>query len=99
MSGNTVYVINKGNEKVTLPDKISATELVLSLTILGCCDPITNQVISGNRQDHDLYEVCFLDKHVKVINQLDAEMILCWMLNYGCQKVSIEKLNTESETV
>ena len=93
MSGNTIYVVKKGDkERVTLPDLKSAQDLMHALNILNCYDSIGKQEITGNKQDLDLYEVTFIDKAVKVVGQTDAELVLHWMFTYGCKKVSIERL-------
>lgn len=96
MSGNSIYVIKKGNsEQVTVPDSKSAQDLMYALNVLDCFDPVAKQKITGNRQDLELYEVCFLDRAVKVVGLSDAERVAHWMLVYGCTKTSIEKLAKE----
>ena len=93
MRGNTIYVVKKGDfERVTTPDLKSAQDLMYALNILDCYDPISKQVITGNRQNLEIFEVTFLDRAVKVVGQTDAEMVLHWMLMYGCKKVGIEKI-------
>ena len=97
MSGNTIYIVKKGEkERVTLPDIKSAQDLMYALNVLNCYEQVGKQEIAGNKQDLVLYEVSFLDKAVKVVGQTDAERVLHWMLLYGCHKVSIEKLEEES---
>lgn len=92
-SGNTLYFVKKGeNERVTLPDQKSATDLMYALNVLNCYEQVGKQELVGNKQDLVLYEVAFLDKAIKVVGQTDAERVLHWMLKYGCHKVSIEKL-------
>ena len=97
MSGNSIYVIKKGNDRVTVPDNRSAQDLMYALNVLECYEPVAKQLINGNRQDLELYEVCFLDKAVKVVGLTDAEMVSHWMMIYGCRKVSIERLIQETE--
>lgn len=98
MSGNTIFIVTKGNissqncERVTLPDKKSVQDLMNALNVLDCYEPIGKQEITGNRQDLEIYEVTFLDKAVKVVGQTDAELVLHWMFQYGCNKVAIERL-------
>ena len=96
MSGNTIYVVVKNErERVTLPDNKSAQDLMNALNVLDCYEPVRRQAITGNRQDLVIYEVTFLDKAVKVVGQTDAEMVMHWMLMYGCNKVGIEKISEE----
>jgi len=96
MSGNTIYIVKKGDrERVTLPDKKSAQDLMYALNVLDCYEPLTRQAITGNKQDLVLFEVTFLDKVVRVVGQTDAETVMHWMLLYGCHKVSIEKFEEE----
>ena len=98
MSGNTIFVVTKGNrERVTLPDKKSAQDLMYALNVLDCYEPLTRQMITGNKQDLELFEVCFLDKAVNVVGQTDAERVLHWMFSHGCSKVSIEKLGVVND--
>lgn len=97
MSGNAIYVVKKGSERVTLPDSKSAQDLMYALNILDCYEPIAKQVINGNKQDLELYEVAFLDKAVKIVGLTDAELVMHWMLLYGCRKVQIEKIVSTEE--
>ena len=93
MSGNTIYIVKKGDrERVTLPDIKSAQDLMHALNVLNCYESVGKQEITGNKQDLVLYEVSFLDKAVKIVGQTDAELVLHWMFTYGCNKVTIEKL-------
>lgn len=94
---NEIYIVKRGNTRVTLPDKASATNIVIALTILGCCDPLTTQMIAGNKQDLELFELAFLDKHVKIVSQHDAEVVLHWMMELGCQKATIGRISEASE--
>lgn len=95
--GNEIYIVKRGNTRVTLPDKASATNIVIALTILGCCDPLTTQMIAGNKQDLEVFELTFLDKHVNIVSQHDAETVLHWMLELGCTKACIEKISEASK--
>lgn len=97
MEGNSIYVVKMGASRVTLPDSKSATDLMYALNVLDCFEPVSKQIINGNRQDLELYEVSFLDKNIKLVGISDAEKVLHWMLNYGCRKVSIEKLSGGAE--
>ena len=96
-SGNTIYFVKKGeNERVTLPDQKSATDLMYALNVLNCYEQVGKQELKGNKQELVLYEVCFLDKVIKVVGLTDAEKVAHWMLIYGCHKVSIEKYEEDS---
>ena len=96
MSGNSIYTIKKGStERVTVPDYKSALDLMYALNVLECYEPVAKQQIAGNKQDLELFEVCFLDKAIKVVGLSDAELVSHWMLTYGCTKVSIAKPNKE----
>jgi len=97
MSGNAIYVVKKGSERVTLPDSKSAQDLMYALNVLDCFEPIAKQVINGNKQDLELYEVSFLDKAVKIVGLTDAELVMHWMMIYGCMKVGIEKIASAKE--
>ena len=92
-----MYIVTKGSRKIGLPDKESATNLIYSLTIMGCSEPISTQHIIGNKEEPELFEVCFLDKAITVINQDDAEQVLSWMLTLGCIKGSIERLKVSDK--
>ena len=92
MTTESIYVIQKGSERVTVADNQSSLALVNALMTLDCTEPITKSVIHGNRQNLDVYEVAFLDKHINVITMQDAERVIHWMLAFGCTKASIEKL-------
>lgn len=87
-----MYIVNKGAEKVMMPEQSSATDLIQALIIMGCGESIKNQYIGGNKEQLQIYEVCFLDKHIKVYTQDDAIKVVSWMLTLGCNKASIERL-------
>ena len=93
----SIHVIQKGGERVTVADKNSALSLINALAVLDCTEPVTKSIINGNKQELDTYEVKFLDKRVNALTLQDAEKVLHWMLAFGCQKVSIEKLLNDSE--
>ena len=92
-----MYIVNKGAEKVMLPEQIGATDLIQSMIVMGCGDSIKNQYIGGNKEQLQLYEVCFLDKHIKVYTQEDALRVISWMFTLGCNKASIERLVNEDD--
>ena len=91
MNGSSIFVIQKGKERVTVPDKNSAVDLMYALNVLDCYEHITKQEIQGNREDLSLYHVAFMDKEILVVGQSDAEKVIHWMLVYGCDEVSIKK--------
>lgn len=90
-----LFIVSKGNTRIQLTDKMSALHLVSTLAALECTEPITSSKISGCKDYGDVFEVCFLDKAIKIAGQREAEQVLNWMLSYGCCKVSIEKLSKE----
>lgn len=97
MTTESIYVIQKGSERVTVADNPSSLALVNALMALDCTEPISKSVIHGNRQNLDVYEVTFLDKHINVITLQEAERVIHWMLSFGCTKAGIEKLDDEKE--
>ncbi len=94
----SIHVIQKGGERVTVADKNSALSLINALAVLDCTEPVTKSIINGNKQELDAYEVKFLDNRVKVLTLGDAEKVLHWMLAFGCIKVGIEKLISDPES-
>lgn len=90
-----MYVLRKGDCRISLCDKQSATDLCYALLCLGSTEPLSTQSIIGNKTDGERFEVCFLDKHIEVYGQHDAEMVMGWMLDLNCQKVTIERLSDE----
>lgn len=94
MSGNSIFTVTKGKtERVTLPDRESAIDLMHALNVLDCYESVTRQEIQGNREDLIIYEVCFLGKNIRVVGQSDCEKVINWLFTYGCTKASIEKLS------
>lgn len=94
MNGD-LFIVSKGNVRIQLTDKVSALHLVSTLAALECTEPITSSKISGCKDYGDVFEVCFLDKAIRIAGQREAEQVLNWMLTYGCAKVSITKLTQE----
>lgn len=92
-----MHTIHKGSERIMVQDQTDATDLIVSLTVLGCTDALKNQIILGNREQLEVYEVSFLDKHIKVLTRTDAERVAHWMLELGCLRVSIERIVEEQE--
>lgn len=97
MTGNSIFTVTKGRERVTLPNKESAIDLMYALNLLDCYESITRQEIKGNREDLQLFEVDFLGKTIQVVGQSDCERIINWLFTYGCRKVSVEKLSQENK--
>lgn len=92
-----MYLVRKGETRISLPDKESRTKLVCALAAEGCSEPITTQHIIGSKEDIDRFEVSFGDTSVIVLGQKDAETVLDWMLGLGINKVTIEKLTEDKE--
>ena len=92
-----MHTIYKGSENVMVKDQASATDLILSLMVLGCTEALKNQFILGNKEQLEVYEVSFLDKHIRVLTKADAEKVCHWMLDLRCKKVCIEKLSAANE--
>ena len=92
-----MYIVRKGETRISLPDKDSATGLIYALTVMGCSESLKTQHIIGHKENDDVFEVTFLDKAVKVLGQHDAEQVLSWMLTLGCHKASIEKLEADDD--
>lgn len=97
MNTDDIYVLLKGDERVSLVDNKSLIDLANALLVLDCTDHISKKKITGNKQVLDVYEIAFLDTHIKVIGMADVEKITHWMLQFGCNKVSIEKLDEAKE--
>ena len=96
MNTGTIYVVSKGNERASFADKKSAADLINALTALDCTETFSVTPLNGNRQELPVYETVFFDKHINVVTLADAERVVHWMLNFGCNKVSIEKLDHEN---
>lgn len=99
MTGNSIFTVTKGRERVTLPNKQSAVDLMYALNLLDCYESITRQEIKGNREDLQLFEIDFLGKTIQVVGQGDCEKIVNWLFTYGCKKVSVQKLSKEDTDV
>ena len=91
MTGELFHVA-RGAKRIQLADKMSAINLVSTLAILGCTDPLTSGKISGCKDYGKIFEVSFLDKNIRVAGQNDAETVASWMLSFGCKKIGIELL-------
>lgn len=88
-----MYFLSKGNAKVEMPDKKSATDLIYALTIMGSTESMSVQTIVGNKEQVPVFEVCFLDKAIKVYGQYNAETVMSWMFSAGVNKVTVTKLD------
>lgn len=91
----SVYVLQKGDERVSLADQKSLIDLANALFVLECTENVSRKQIKGNKQALDIYMVSFLDKHIKVIGLPDVERVTHWMLSFGCRKVSIALFTEE----
>ena len=94
---NSVYVLMKGTERVSLADHKSLIDLSHALLVLGCTEEICQKEIKGNKQAQDSYEISFLDKHIQVIGMADVERVVHWILSFKCNKISIEKAGEDSD--
>lgn len=97
MSGNSIFTVTKGRERVTLPNKESAIDLMYALNVLDCYESITRQEIQGNREDLQLFEVDFIGKTIQVVGQTDCEKVVNWLFTYGCTKMNIKKICKEDK--
>lgn len=93
----SVYVLQKGEETVSLTEHSSLLDLSHALMVLGCTETIRQREIKGHKPADDIYEVAFLDKHIKVVGLADLEKVVHWMLSFGCKKVNIGKLTVEED--
>lgn len=90
-----VYVLQKGNERVSMTDHASLLDLSGALMILGCTEQLSQKEIKGHKQADDAFQVSFMDKTIGVVGQADVEKIIHWILTAGCAEVSIEKMPEE----
>ena len=90
-----MYIVNKGNAGVSVPDVESASNLMYSLTDLGCNEPTYRQHIIGSDIKGDRYIVGFMDRKVVAIGLNDAEMVQHWIMSLGCDSVTITRKETE----
>lgn len=97
MDKDCIFVLLKGDERVSLVDNKSLIDLANALFVLDCTDQISKKKITGNKQSLDTYELSFMDTHIKVIGMADVEKITHWVLQFGCKKVCIERLCEEKE--
>ena len=97
MDFESVYVLQKGEERVSMADNKSLIDLANALFVLDCTENISKKQIKGNKQALDVYMVSFLDKNIKVIGMADVEKVTHWMLSFGCKKVCIKMFSEEGE--
>ena len=97
MDKDCIFVLLKGDERVSLVDNKSLIDLANALFVLDCNDQISKKKITGNKQALDIYELSFMDTHIKVIGMADVEKITHWVLQFGCNKVCIERQCEEKE--
>lgn len=96
---NVIYFLRKGNARVSLLDKESATDLVYILTTLGCTETFSTQYIRGSKETDELFEVSFMDKTIRVIGQQDSMTIANWMLTSGCKEVTVKVYGVKEDEV
>ena len=92
-----IYVLQKGEERVSLDDHKSLLDLSCALMVKGCTESVAQKEIKGHKPSDDIYEVSFLDKHIKAVGMSDVEKVVHWMLSFGCNKISISKIGVEDE--
>ena len=92
-----IYVLQKGDERVSLDDHKSLLDLSCALMVKGCTENVAQKEIKGHKPADDIYEVSFLDKHIKVVGISDVEKVVHWMLSFGVNKIVISKLGESDE--
>ena len=86
-----MYIVNKGSAGVAVPDVESASNLMYSLTDLGCNEPTYRQHIIGSKENEDKYTVSFMGREVAAIGLNDAETVIHWIMSLGCDSVTISR--------
>ncbi len=97
MDKDCIFVLLKGDERVSLVDNKSLIDLANALFVLDCNDQISKKKISGNKQSLDIYEISFMDTQIRVIGMTDVEKITHWMLSFGCTNICISKVREEEQ--
>ena len=97
MNTESVYVLQKGEERVSMTDHNSLIALSNALLVLGCTELLSQKEIKGHKQTDDTFEVSFLDKHIKVVGMSDVEKVVHWMLSFGCNIININRLQGEED--
>lgn len=89
---NELFNVRRGDKQVQLADKKSATELIYTLMVMGCTEPVNQSCIKGCKEFGCVYEVSYADRSVNVIGLNDAILVMRWMLEFGCSKAVVEKV-------
>ena len=92
-----IYVLQKGEERVSMADHNSLLALAGALMVLGCTELLSQKEIKGHKQTDSTYEIAFLDKHIEVVGLTDVEKVIHWVLTAGCKKVSVEMVPGEEK--
>lgn len=95
----SIYVLQKGEERVQLADNASLITLANALFVMDCAEYISKKKITGNKQNLEVFEIAFCDNRIRVIGMADVEKIVHWMLSYGCYQMCVEKVEENNEQV
>ena len=89
-----IYVLQKGNDRVSLADHNSLLALANTMMVLGCTELLSQKEIKGHKAADDTFEISFMDKSIEVVGLSDVEKVIHWVMSAGCQNVSVEKVPT-----
>lgn len=94
---DAIYVLQKGEETVSLTDHKSLLDLSHALMVLGCTENMRQREIKGHKPADDIYKVGFLEVSIEVVGLADLEKVIHWVLAFGCNKITIEKMPVPNE--
>ena len=82
--------VRMGKESVSVASISDAKALMKALSEFNCSVPLMRQEIIG-KECETRFLVCFGDNAIGTEDQDSAELIMHWLLDLGCDTVTIEK--------
>ena len=92
-----MFLVQKDNDTVNVPDRQDATALVNSLNELDCPVPVRKQELVGTTiKTGSIFELSYLGRDVRVIGKDGVLKVVSWLLDLKCNDISIEGVDYEA---
>ena len=90
-----MYIVSKGKDRVSTPDKENAKAIVNALNDLDSYDAIAIRSIEGLAEKLDTFTIEFAGYNVDVLGKDSVLQLTLWLLVLNCQSISITRKEGE----
>lgn len=85
-----MFIVQKDNDTVNVPDRKDATALINSLNELDCPVPVRKMELIGTDAKGNIFELSYLGQDVRVCGKDGVLKVISWLLDLKCTDISVE---------